>query len=300
MNINKQRIESLAKQAAKDELVDEIAQLLKECGYYSIVCQNQEFKGLYRARKHNGIEGNIGDSGKTTPFLTVKEFWNPPKEYVKQNGRCNYIEESVFYGSNEFETALAEVRPDLNHYISIAAFEPISRENSPKFNTKPVCIQHLKKITSIKSCWEAFQFEENNEVLRELDNYLDELFTEIVDEDSQHHYFITNAIVKCMMSDMRESDGKNSPIHAMIYPSILRDLKSINVLFPKPDHFRAKYYCKHIQTFQVLEISKNGALIKLVRHGIPSNIGDFIEKDYQIGWQEIENGEEALINLQSS
>ena len=114
----------------------------------------------------------------------------------------------MFYCSNEFETAIAEVRPDLGKFITVANFRPnIINGKLPSFRIKPVCIQHLQRIVGHKSCVQKFDLTKRNKLLLEADDYFDTLFTEIVSDSNEYRYKITVAITKCMLADIMNDNN---------------------------------------------------------------------------------------------
>ncbi len=257
-------ITSKSKDLSIQELKKLIGSILSSVDYGSIYCRNQTFSGLYRARQHEQIDG---ESDKYS-FTNEKEFWNPPECVIKKIGRCNNIEESMFYCSNQFETAIVEVRPQANKFITVANFLPHKRDNQlPSFRIKPNCIQHLKKIKDFKSCIADYNLSERNSEFIKVDNLLDDLFTEIVQEDEAHKYKITNAITQCMLhTKLVNENGDQYSMNGMIYPSIADNLQSINILM-KPIYVINHYYINCLQTFKVLEVTKKNIKVQLVRNG---------------------------------
>ena len=124
-----------------------LSKIFQKVNYGSIVSMNQTFNGLYRARKHKQIDGESSDY----LFSNEKEFWSPPIKSIVNLGRCNNIHEPMFYGSNSFETAILEVRPEIGKFISVAHFIPIKLNgNLPSFIIKPICLNDLKNISDYK------------------------------------------------------------------------------------------------------------------------------------------------------
>ena len=198
-----------------------VGSILRDVDYGSIFCKNQTFSGLYRARRHKLIDGQ----NKDYIFTNEKEFWNPPKSYIKKRGRCNDVAETMFYCSNHFDTAILEVRPVKDEFITVAHFKPILVNNKkPSFRIKPNCIQHLKKIKGFKSCIDGFDLSIRNTKFLEVDNFLDGLFTQIIDSKKDYKYKISIAITKCMLKNIVNDTGNKFSMNGMIYPSIVNNM----------------------------------------------------------------------------
>lgn len=269
-----------AKDLSIDELKKIVSNVLSDVNYGSIYCTNQTFSGLYRARQHNQINGQSDDY----IFTNEKEYWNPPVESITKMGRCNDVGESMFYSSNHFETSILEVRPIQGQFITVARFLPNLKENSlPSFRIKPNCIQHLKKIKGFTSCITGFDLSNRDTKFVEVDNLLDTLFTEIVNDDEIYKYKISNAITRCMLANTIDDAGNQFSMNGMIYPSIVNNMNSINVLL-KPIFATNYFHIKSLQTFKVLEVASNNLIIKLVRNGCTQGVKEHPSKQLDIKW----------------
>jgi hypothetical protein len=263
-----------------DELKRLIGNILSNVDYGSIHCTNQTFLGLYRARQHNQINGQSDDY----IFINEKEYWNPPKGYINQLGRCNDIGESMFYSSNHFETAILEVRPIQGQFITVARFLPnLKGDLLPSFRIKPNCIQHLKRIKGFKSCITDFDLSRRDEKFLEVDNLLDDLFTEIVNNDESYKYKVSNAITRCMLTNTMDDAGNQFSMNGMIYPSIVNNMNSINVLL-KPIYAINNYHIASIQTLKVLGVTNNKVSVKLVRNGHTIGVKEHPSVQLDIKW----------------
>lgn len=238
-----------------------ISKIFKSVNYGSIVQMNQTFNGLYRARKHSQIDGENNDY----LFTNEREFWSPPLNSVTKLGRCNNINESMFYSSNNFETAILEVRPEVDKFISVAHFKPIKLNgNLPSFIIKPICINDLKKIDDYGYLIPDTNYSTKNKEFDKVDSLIDELFTKNINDDSK--YKVTIAITKCMLVNIINKNGKIDFINGMIYPSIANKKNSINILL-KPIYAEISFNISLIQTFKILKVTDKKIKIKLVRNG---------------------------------
>lgn len=283
--------------SAKDLTIDQLKKLvgniLSNVDYGSIYCTNQTFSGLYRARQHDQINGQSDDY----VFTNEKEYWNPPKEYISQLGRCNDIGESMFYSSNHFETAILEVRPKQGQFITVARFLPNLKDNSlPSFRIKPNCIQHLKRIKGFKSCITDFDLSIRDTNFLEVDNLLDDLFTEAVKGDESYKYKVSNAITRCMLANTMDDAGNQFSMNGMIYPSIVNNMNSINVLL-KPIYAINNYKIASLQTLKVLEVTNDRVSIKLVRNGHIIGVKEHPSEQLDIKWHPEMNGPIDIIEF---
>ncbi len=280
-----------AKDLSIDELKKLVSNILSSVNYGSIYCTNQTFNGLYRARQHNNVNGKNDDY----VFTNEKEYWNPPKENINQLGRCNDVGESMFYSSNHFETAILEVRPVKGKFITVARFLPNSKDDLlPSFRIKPNCIQHLKKIKGFKSCITSFDLSKRDKKFLEVDDSLDDLFTEIVNDNDSYKYKVSNAITRIMLANTMDDAGNQFSMNGMIYPSIVNNKNSVNVLL-KPVYAINNFRIASLQTLKVLEVSSNKVCIKLVRNGQVVGIKKHPSEQLDIKWHpEIDGPKENI------
>lgn len=241
--------------------------------------------GFYRVRKHSTL---IGESGKK-PFLFEKEFWNPEIEFVTRYGRCNDIGQSVFYCSNRWETAIAEVKPQKKEdFLSVATFELIDKQTLLKIT--PIGVQYLSQIDDLQrnNMFGNYQFPLNNE-MKILDDDLDDLFHSVVSEGQEEFYKPSIALTNCLMKKIG-SDG-------LMYSSIVRDKQSYNFMLT-PESAKKNYQIKIIQTFEIIELSKREITVRLVRQGIPwSEYYDCKGIYKAVYWNLVNNGETSTIPL---
>lgn len=285
--MNLHEIINSAKKLSINEIQVLVGSILRDINYDSIFCKNQTFTGLYRARQHKQIDGQNEDY----IFTNEKEFWNPSKEFIKKLGRCNDIGESMFYSSNHFETSILEVRPVKDEFITVAHFLPIVRDKKvPSFRIKPNCIQHLKKIKDFKSCIEEFNISKRGKNFLEVDNLLDELFTDIVDSENEYKYKVSIAITRCMLTKIVNDFGDEFSMNGMIYPSIVNKMNSINILL-KPIYAINFFHIASLQTLKVLKVTNNEVIVKLVRNGHTIGLKDHPSKLLDIHWFSEINGE---------
>lgn len=266
-------IKDLWKTKTIDEIFVSLSKEMLKNNYRGYYCDKQTFGGLYRGRKHNNILGSFRE-GKLYPFENENEFWNKPKSNVDAYGRCNDLQQSLFYCSNEFEVIFAELRPKAKDFITIANFKNIIYDDSKGrkygLRIKPIGIEYLRK-QDIKSCIDKIVAESRTDELIKFDNILDELFHEIVPIEEQDKYKTTIAVSKIMLTDLIYPKGMRKEMHGIIYSSIARKMNGINIVL-KPKTANNYFYIENIQTFEVLEANDNTYKIKKVRSGSTVNM----------------------------
>ncbi|MFT6638203.1 MAG: hypothetical protein ACJAYP_000772 [Flavobacterium sp.] len=259
-------------------------------GYQISMWNNFTAPVLYRARKHNHLEGNIGEDG-LHQFTSEKEFWNTPSEYCSL-GRCQSENESLLYCSTSWETAISEIRPELDDYISISIYhaQP-SIENPNAFlgsRIIPVGVKYLSKIERLEHMFENYDFNGRSLEFFELDNFLDELFHKNVDETNKYLYKLSVAVTKCMMTNLYDGEVERQ-MHGMIYSSMIRDKSDYNIVL-RPNHARTIYNLHQVQTFHVDSVEAKKVSLKLKRNGMTIGVKQNRFDYFNIEWFNEDSG----------
>lgn len=241
-------------------------------GYITSFCRDFKPQGLFRARSHNRLEGNWdSEKNELTIFSDESHFWNVPedkKNIIKIN-RCNLEKESVFYCSNDLDTAILEARPEKEKYISVALFGPKNNEFFSGSRVNFIGKSYLSKIPEIDRITN-FSKEFENEGFNEIDDFLDSLFHKNIGDNEKYLYKQSVAVTKCLMSGLINEKKEIFPIHGLVYSSIIRDKKTFNVVY-EPSHVRMNYQIICIQTFKVIEDIENTFYLRRMGLGTTSN-----------------------------
>lgn len=284
-----------------DVLKELISIEMLKVDYGSMFWKNQTYAGLYRARKHNDILGRVDKDGQLHKFINEKEYWNPPPESIKYLGRCNDINESMFYSSNEFETAIAEVRPQKGDFVSVATFGWHStlsvKAFLPSLKINPIGVQYLAQIPNFKKHLKDFDLNSRGQKFLEVDNFLDSLFCEIVPAKENYKYKLSIAVTKCLLADI--TNGRDTfSMNGIIYPSIIRDFSSINILL-KPYVAINTLYIRAVQTFEVIDENNDGLVLRIKRHGYLEKVKEHAADKFDIVWQELDDNiqETTSVNI---
>lgn len=278
-----------------DELKKNVAEKISSLGNYNrSIWPNLTLKGFYRARIHNRLEG-VSKDGNLKIFENENEFWNPPAECIKDFGRCNDIGESLLYCTNNWETAIAEVKPSGGKFLSMSIFE--LKDKNSGCRIAPIGIHYLSKIDDLVNAnmFKDFDFQDRNKDFVKLDSFLDDLFHLDVKEDEKYKYKISIAVTKCLMKSILTSKGIIA-MDGVMYSSIVRDKKSFNIAL-RPIHVRTIYSLLQVQTFKVLEVSKEKISMQLLRNGYP-----IVEKShpmnfFKMDWNTVKDSPETHIDI---
>ncbi|HYR77985.1 MAG TPA: RES domain-containing protein [Pyrinomonadaceae bacterium] len=189
---------------------------------------------VYRVRANRNVEC----------FNNVQELWYPKPEFVLRRGRCNEANTPVLYCADSDMTAIIEIRPEVGDLLTVleislrdAKLQPLvmtvgihefTARSNPKYGGTPPDQD------------EAHQLFLKSEGLVEtnpmLDQYLTEVFMQVVGEDNEDAYKLTAAIARIMFDqdEFFYKDGTPAPkpdVHGLAYPSIRADKLGANVAF---------------------------------------------------------------------
>ncbi len=236
---------------------DTISKMMLENNYGTTNFTSFLFKGFYRARKHNHVEGKINNKGLLHKFTNESEFWNVPKEYA-QIGRCNEEGESMFYCANDIVTAILEVKPEVGDFVTVSNFNNLFP--NMKYIIQPVAIRSLSKIPSLKNqLLNRYIFNQKHQLIEDL---LDVLFC----GQEENLYKLSIAVSHLYLTDRIYNREKVSQTHGLIYPSIIRN--QTNYCFAlKPWFVHSYFEIFSIQTIEILEITDISLKLKLIRNG---------------------------------
>lgn len=258
-----------------EDLKSSISKLMHSVGYQRYCLKNQHLDALYRARKHNHIDGVLKNN-IVYFFKNDIEFWNPPEKSIKEYGRCNDKNESLFYCSNRFETCVAEVKPKKNDYITVSRFIALNR---CAFFINPIGINILQKLEVSPTLNKIPKLEGG---MLELDQNLEKLFLLDVDENEKDQYKLSIAVSKILLKDIINQHNEIRLMDGVMYPSLVsHTYKSVNYAF-KPISIIENFIVSSIQTFRVLNKSNSEITVKLVKHALTHG-----QKFNTLFWQEV-------------
>jgi hypothetical protein len=263
-------------------LQNNISKVMLDCKYSADIFTTFTFNGFYRARKHNNLYGNSRD-GKLVEFINEKEFWNVPEKNAKI-GRCNEEGKSLFYCSSDLVTAILEVKPQEGDFISVANFKNLFSDDKPMFRIQPIGKTYLMQIPELRLLFENYILDESQ---FEIEDFLDNLFHQIIKDDELYKYKLSIAVANIFFTHGTNVNKEIIETDGLLYPSIIRNKKSYCFVL-KPWIVHCYFEIIYVQTFEILEIKENSINIKLVRNGKPIFKKLYPADLFDIFWKEPE------------
>ncbi len=258
-----------------------VGRVMLEVGYTSGFFRDIKFQGFYRGRSHNHILGNQKND-ELSEFRNEREFINPPPQYANM-GRCNEKGESMFYCTTDLITAIVESRPTVNEFVTVASFESLYPGRQFEHRISPVGYRYLKENTQLSKMMGILN-PKNRIQFTKVDDFLDHLFHMKIKKDA-YYYKLSNAVAKCMLTDIENDIGTKMSQHGLVYSSILRNHASYNIVL-KP--FYVNYYkIKVLQTFKINKFSEHSLKFSLVRRGYLNGVKRDPAENYNLRWEEI-------------
>jgi hypothetical protein len=171
---------------------------------------------LFRARI------NLDSDKKTIDYFNhVDELWAPDKMWVKKQGRCNEIGQSILYCSTCLMSTLFEVKPDTGNELTFIEYRTFER-------IKQLGAVGIREIVTIGDDYKDLfgnHFANSSVVSQTLDNILSDIFKSKTENTETHPiYNLTNAILQIFLHEPQEdivpNDQKPPKFNGLIYPSV--------------------------------------------------------------------------------
>ena len=175
---------------------------------------NEELSSVFRARSFQ-----LGENLQVALARPDKHLGSPPSADASP-GRMNAHGISVFYGANNPEVALAEIRPPVGCQVAIARFDII----------RPIRLLDLTALGAIASKGSIFDPNfigqlERKKFLRDLSN---RITIPVMPDHEQFEYLATQAIADFLSTECE------TPLDGIIFPSVQTGEGALNiVLFHK-------------------------------------------------------------------
>lgn len=235
---------------------------------------------VWRARKHNHPKGILTNFNKIEEFYTEKEFWNPPAKFIKNMGRCNDVNESIFYCANEASTSVIECRPQIGDYFTLGTFHRKKNyiEKQENFMIHMIGAKYLSHIPFFRTLDKEVSAIRNPKSMI-IDDFLDDIFhKELNNKSEEYLYKLSIAITKIKFMPVAASKKSSETVipKGLYYSSIMRNKKDFNLVL-NPEFAKKKYYLKGVTTIQILQIEDNRIIYKKVRDGWPMVINNKLD-----------------------
>jgi len=183
--------------------IDEFATFFKENSFIEgLVANDIQINHLYRARPSKKL------------FSKKSDLVYPESNKVIRKGRCNNINESIFYAAASPESTIFEIKSHEDPLIILIKFDliekhkifwfPIGVTNDIVNNSPFIATKYNEKLS-------------NNCKL--INKHLREEFTKNVKSGNEDEYNITIAIYKFISEMKMLYDGKEYPYRGIVYPS---------------------------------------------------------------------------------
>lgn len=201
--------------------------------------ENSDF-GIFRARKYEGWIPN------TTEF-----FWEPPKEKVFSLGRCNRINESVFYGANHPSTALIESRAKKGELWFVGYFDIKSNAGITCFALGHSDHTIMKQAQNFKNDFYNGWNSQDKKKNKLVDDFIHRSFKRDFTANSLN-YYETIGITQFFLN----ANGSKNLIHGITYPSVASGIRGGNFMF-LPNVARERLVLKQIKLYRVDTLENN-------------------------------------------
>jgi len=183
----------------------------------------------------------------------------PPSECVKRYGRANLKNQSVFYGTFNFMTAIKEMKPEIGDLITVSEWK-IKNDNDklitcPIFMNQPkdgtINIRLLNMFNSFIFDLKRFPFEISH-LIFEVHAFYANCFARKIDSKNNQGYIYT-----ALLADKILNQYKGGIIDAIIYPSTQEELRTENIAIKK-DSFDKRYSLFKTTEKRLIDISEGG------------------------------------------
>lgn len=246
----------LEKNSIFEDDIQRITNILNDISLISGLTYRQPIEKFQRITVNNWIK----DVGRRVEF--IKHLKNPPKENVKKYGRANLINQSVFYGTFDYLTALSEMRPEIGDTITVSFWKlkseyslrvtPIFRNSSKDgkiYNELSVKAQLLANKT-------LRQYDRNTRKQIEIIlQFIADAFSKEVENSNHFDYFLSSYYANRLLYEFEEGE-----IDAILYPSVRQSLTLSNIAL-KAEVFERYFEIERVEESVIVskpEIGRKG------------------------------------------
>ena len=188
---------------------------------------------VYRAR----INWDNITKEKIEFFRNVNKLGAPEDSCIKSLGRCNAINESVFYCSGDPITTLFEIRPEEDMEFTILDYKC----NGKLLNLNVIGVEVLSELNRDLGALLKKHYDYDGVLtdyiskLKIIDSFLAKEFQTVIDKKT-YSYHVTNGITKFYWRENTHEIGDSKyflPSNGLVYPSVALRQSGINYALKK-------------------------------------------------------------------
>lgn len=224
----------------------------------------------------------------------ISELSYPPKEYVNEFGRGNYIGQPMFYGATHSHVPFYELRCQAGDTIALSTWRTRSTLVLNHIGFSDEIQDQLDSKRDLNEIYGFVKTTRNYGELNEMvHEYLAYLFSQpIQDDDEKVEYKLTSSIANLMM--------QSNDIHGLMYPTIQMFGNADNVLL-KPEYVDKHLEFVNVEFMEISESTEKGFSIDRVDSAtaLGSSNGDLKWSGRPLHWEIEQPGTIARFEFKS-
>lgn len=215
---------------------------------------------------------------------TTAAIWYPDRDLIgKENhgqGRCNEKGQNFFYCSNSLEATIHELRPKNQDLILIGHFKIMDQQTVLK--SQFAGIEVLRKSGSHVEAFKKFDYIKPSD--KEFEEFIAAKFQEIISEEEEYKYKLTNAISNILIND--------GQYDCLIYPSVAGNYEFENYGI-RSDFVDDHMCCYHQHIYRVIRSERHYHLSPVAYGVVHPNME--VLKYSKVTWKKIKEFSESNI-----
>ncbi|WP_130855203.1 hypothetical protein [Olivibacter jilunii] len=229
--------------------IDDFKAYLSYAFNYTPLITNQiEVNRLYRLVINESV------SGKNVRIVDTKYMKYPNLQIVTEKNvfnRCSTSKSTLFYLTEDIDTAIRETKPPINRLVTVGAWKP---KKGKKFTSYPI-IYDEKAIAANPNIQEAYasvkEIEDSYNPLLSgyLRSYLKLLCREYSKPIKSKLEYLISALFSESILEL-ESDNTDFNFDCILYPSVGNKFKTINIAF-KPNVADQDFFLEKVIEFEI-------------------------------------------------
>ncbi len=217
------------------------------------IIHRREYAPIYRATVNNRIPVNKEQNKR----INAIEYLGHPKKSSNRYGRANLPNETIFYGAENFLTAISEVNPKIGDLITVSKWEQkkIHTLTLAPILAKPANSNYSNSLNRFYKSKTAFNpnWPNANLIAQEIFSFMEYEFSKVIHINHFDYFFSAYFASRILNKQHIKIDG-------LIYPSVAQEVQFTNIAL-KPNiiesHYQITELTEHIVT-QVPDSESNG------------------------------------------